>query len=346
VSEEKHKIRRVLGIETSCDETGVAIFHAERGLLSNQLYSQIKLHAQFGGIVPELASRDHIKKVSSLVVQALEEAHLTLTEIDAIAYTAGPGLVGSLMVGASFAKGLGFSLQVPTLGIHHMEAHLLAAMLENVTPSFPFIALLVSGAHTSLVKVSNVGQYQLLGETLDDAVGEAFDKTAKLLGLPYPGGPALSHLALTGKPNFDFPRPMVDKGGLDFSYSGLKTHVANLIKNGGYAASHYPDIAYAFQEAAIDTLVIKAKKALEYTQFRSLVVAGGVGANQLLRRRLKEMGQGLGAQVFYPRPEYCTDNGAMVAYLGCQRLLKGEQDKTLAITVKPRWSLEELMPPA
>lgn len=337
---------KVLGIETSCDETGVAIYDEQQGLLSDQLYSQVALHASYGGVVPELASRDHIKKITQLTSGALEEANLNLEDLNAIAYTEGPGLVGSLLVGAAFAKSLGFALQIPTLGIHHMEAHLLAVMLEKKHPVFPFLALLVSGGHTSLVAVKGLGCYEVLGETLDDAVGEAFDKTAKLLGLPYPGGAALSRLAEEGKPRFQFPRPMADKPSLDFSYSGLKTHVLNVLRNTPMDANLYSDIAFAFQEAAVETLVIKAKKALEQTGVKSLIVAGGVGANQFLRERLRMMAKPLGASVFYPRPVYCTDNGAMVAYLGCQRLARGEQDRSYAIQVKPRWSLNELKPPS
>lgn len=332
----------VLGIETSCDETGIAIYDSAQGLVSDQLYSQIALHAQYGGVVPELASRDHIKKITSLAQAALAEAGIKATQLNAITYTAGPGLIGSLMVGACFAKSFGFALGIPTLGIHHMEAHLMAPMLETPSPNFPFIALLVSGGHTSLVKVLGLGEYEVLGETLDDAVGEAFDKTAKLLGLPYPGGAALSALALTGKPHFTFPRPIIDRPDFDFSYSGLKTHVANVVKTSGNDRALFPDIAYAFQEAAVATLVTKSKKALQKTGFKTLVVAGGVGANQQLRAKLTEMVSGLGASVFYPRPQYCTDNGAMVAYLGCQRLLRGERDPDLGIRVKARWSLEEL----
>ncbi len=335
----------VLGIETSCDDTGVAVYDSNRGLRSNQLYSQTQLHAKYGGVVPELASRDHIKRMTGLTEQALSEAKINLCEINAIAYTAGPGLSGSLMVGACFAKSLGFSLQVSTLGVHHLEAHLLAAMLEETAPAFPFVGLLASGGHTLLVEAKDLGCYSLLGETLDDAVGEAFDKTAKLLGLSYPGGAALSQLALEGKSTFTLSRPMADKPGLDFSFSGLKTQVAKLILSVGDDVHAYPDIAYAFQEAAVDALVLKAKRALVQTKHQTLVVAGGVGANQLLRLSLKEMAEALGVEVFYPRPAYCTDNGAMVAYAGCQRLLKGEQDETLAIKVKSRWSLDELLPP-
>lgn len=333
---------KIMGIETSCDETGVAIYDANNGLLSDQLYSQIALHAQYGGVVPELASRDHIKKIQSLTRQALDEASLDIKDIDGIAYTAGPGLVGSLMVGASFAKSLGFSLQLPTLGVHHMEAHLMAPMLEANPPEFPFIALLVSGGHTSLIEVSSLGKYKVLGETLDDAVGEAFDKTAKLMGLPYPGGAALAKLATQGQFKFKFPRPMTDRPGLEFSFSGLKTAVANTLKQQPASSTLFADVAYAFQEAAVETLTIKAKRALEITGFKNLVVAGGVGANTLLRQRLAEMVAANNAHIFYPRPAYCTDNGAMVAYLGCQRLMRGEKDSSHAIEVKARWSLEEV----
>lgn len=336
---------RVLGIETSCDETGVAIYDEQAGLLSDQLYSQIALHAQYGGVVPELASRNHIQKISLLTRLALKEAGLTIKEIDGIAYTAGPGLVGSLLVGAAFAKSLGYGLKVPTLGIHHMEAHLLAVMLEDPCPSFPFIALLVSGGHTSLVSVEGIGRYHVLGETFDDAVGEAFDKTAKLLGLPYPGGAALAQLAEKGRPRFHFPRPMTDRPGLDFSYSGLKTSVSNVLKHTPYDDHLYADVAFAFQEAAVETLVIKAKRALLETEFKTLIIAGGVGANHYLREQLGIMVQPLDAKVFYPRPIYCTDNGAMVAYLGCQRLVRGEQDSSNSIQVRSRWSLDELHPP-
>jgi N6-L-threonylcarbamoyladenine synthase len=336
---------KVLGFETSCDETGVAIYDQAEGLVSDQLYSQVELHAQYGGVVPELASRDHLKKISLLTQSALKEAGLVLNDINAIAYTAGPGLVGSLMVGACFAKSLGFALNIPTLGIHHMEAHLMAVMLEREAPSFPFIALLVSGGHTSLVSVQAIGSYQVLGETLDDAVGEAFDKTAKLLGLPYPGGAALAKLAKMGTNRFVFPRPMIDKPGLDFSYSGLKTHVLNVLNNTPYDAKLHADVAFAFQEAAVETLVMKAKKALRETKIKTLIVAGGVGANQLLRERLQAAVLSVGAKVFYPRPHFCTDNGAMVAYLGCQRLVQGEKDNSNQVHVRPRWSLEALKPP-
>lgn len=335
----------VLGIETSCDETGIAIYNESKGLVIELLYSQIPLHAQYGGVVPELASRDHIKKVPILTQQALQDSHLELSQIDAIAYTAGPGLVGALMVGACFAKSMGYALNIPTLGINHLEAHLHAVMLEKTKPAFPFIALLVSGGHTALIAVKQLGEYQILGETLDDAVGEAFDKTAKLLGLSYPGGAALAELALKGKPHFQFPRPMSNKPTLDFSYSGLKTHVANLVKKLPKEEQLNADIAFAFQQAAIEILVIKARKALELTEYHSLVIAGGVGANHYLREQLAIMVKPLKVELFYPRPHYCTDNGAMVAYLGLQRLRKGEVDEGHAINVRARWSLEELTPP-
>lgn len=336
---------KVLGIETSCDETGIAIYDSDKGLLSDQLYSQIALHAQYGGVVPELASRDHIQKITGIVSVSLEEARLSSSDLDGIAYTAGPGLIGSLMVGACFAKGLAWALKIPALGVHHLEAHLMAPMLEDNAPTFPFIALLVSGGHTSLVEVTELGRYRVLGETLDDAVGEAFDKTAKLLGLRYPGGAALSALAQEGSPRFNFPRPMLDRPGLDFSYSGLKTHAANVIKQVQEDKSAFPDIAYAFQEAAVETLVVKAKRALLETKLSRLVIAGGVGANSSLRSNVKAMAEQIGVDVFYPRPKYCTDNGAMVAYLGCQRLLRGEKDPSLAVNVRARWDLDQLTPP-
>jgi N6-L-threonylcarbamoyladenine synthase len=337
---------KILGIETSCDETGIAIYDAESGLLSHALYSQVKLHADYGGVVPELASRDHVRKILPLIRATMTEADLSAKDINGIAYTAGPGLVGSLLVGACVAKSLGLAWQIPTLGVHHMEAHLLAPMLEDRTPEFPFIALLVSGGHTSLVSVGGLGKYEVIGETLDDAVGEAFDKTAKLLGLAYPGGAALAELAKSGKPDaYRFPRPMIDKPGLDFSFSGLKTEVVNVLnrlKNFDDQVS--ADIAYGFQEAAIATLAIKSRRALRQTAIKTLIVAGGVGANKRLRDELQKVAVQESAEVFYPRPEFCTDNGAMVAYLGCQRMLSGQQDTTLSVQVKPRWSLNDLRP--
>lgn len=334
----------VLGIETSCDDTGVAIYASQAGLRSHFLHSQIALHAQYGGVVPELASRDHIAHLLPLVEHALHDAQLSAKEIGGIAYTAGPGLMGALLVGAAFAKSLGFAWNIPTLGIHHMEGHLLAVMLEDPAPAFPFLALLVSGGHTLLVAVAGIGQYTILGETRDDAVGEAFDKTAKLLGLPYPGGAALAALARSGNPSrFCFPRPMLDRPGLDFSFSGLKTHALNTVReNSPLDAQTKADIARAFEDAVVETLRVKCVRALKQTAFTRLVVAGGVGANQSLRQQLQEEVHALGGSVFFPRTAFCTDNGAMIAYAGCQRLQKGEQDAGLEIQVRPRWSLEAL----
>lgn len=340
---------RVLGIETSCDETGVAIYDEQKGLVANQLYTQIALHADYGGVVPELASRDHIRKTLPLIEAALEEANLSPSDIDGIAYTAGPGLVGALLVGSTIARSLAYAWQVPALGVHHMEGHLLAPMLEENAPSFPFIALLVSGGHTQLVRVDGVGLYQLLGESIDDAAGEAFDKTAKLLGLDYPGGAALSRLAEQGTPNrFIFPKPMTDRPGLDFSFSGLKTFAANTInqsikEEGQLTQQTKCDIAYAFQQAVVETLVIKCKRALKETNLTRLVIAGGVSANKQLRHSLAELMQQLKGEVFYPQPQFCTDNGAMIAYTGFLRLKQG-QHQDLAIEVHPRWAMTELNP--
>jgi len=330
---------RVLGIETSCDETGIAVFDAKEGLLAHVLHSQAS-HAAFGGVVPELASRDHVQKTLPLIQEVLAEANLAITEIEGIAYTAGPGLAGALLVGATIGQALGFALHIPTVAVHHMEGHLLAAMLEPNPPAYPFIALLVSGGHTQLIHVKAWGQYEILGDTLDDAVGEAFDKTAKLLGLGYPGGAHLAQLAEKGdSKRFCFPRPMLDRPGLDFSFSGLKTFAANIIAKKG---NHPQDIAAAFQEAVVETLAEKCSRALQLTGISSLVVAGGVGANQALRMRLKVLMDTRGGQVFFPRPEFCTDNGAMIAYAGCQRLLKTHSNDHLAIRVYPRWSLSDL----
>ncbi|MDG6894731.1 tRNA (adenosine(37)-N6)-threonylcarbamoyltransferase complex transferase subunit TsaD [Volucribacter amazonae] len=340
---------KVLGIETSCDETGVAIYDEHQGLIANQLYSQIDLHADYGGVVPELASRDHIRKTLPLIQAALQQANLSAKDIDAIAYTAGPGLVGALLVGATIARSLAYAWQIPALGVHHMEGHLLAPMLEEKPPQFPFIALLVSGGHTQLVQVESVGNYQLLGESIDDAAGEAFDKTAKLLGLDYPGGAALSRLAQQGNPNrFLFPRPMTDRPGLDFSFSGLKTFAANTIQQaiqqeGHLTAQTKADIAYAFQQAVVETLAIKCRRALQQTGLKRLVIAGGVSANQQLRQHLAQLMSQLGGEVFYPQPQFCTDNGAMIAYAGFLRLKNGQQ-QNLAIQVKPRWNMTELSP--
>lgn len=338
---------KILGIETSCDETGVAIYDEAKGLVANQLYSQIEMHADYGGVVPELASRDHIRKTLPLIQEALKEANLTASDIDGVAYTAGPGLVGALLVGSTIARSLAYAWNVPALGVHHMEGHLLAPMLEENAPEFPFVALLVSGGHTQLVDVKNVGEYELLGESIDDAAGEAFDKTAKLLGLDYPGGAALAKLAETGTPNrFTFPRPMTDRPGLDFSFSGLKTFAANTInanlnEKGELDQQTRCDIAYAFQQAVIETLLIKCRRALQQTGYKRLVIAGGVSANKQLRHDLAELMKQIGGEVFYPRPQFCTDNGAMIAYAGFLRLKNGEQTD-LSVSVKPRWPMVEL----
>ena len=338
---------RILGIETSCDETGVAIYDEEKGLIANQLHTQIALHADYGGVVPELASRDHIRKLAPLLQAALQEAHLTAKDIDGIAYTSGPGLVGALLVGSTVARSLAYAWNIPAIGVHHMEGHLLAPMLEENPPHFPFVALLVSGGHTQLVRVDSVGRYELLGESIDDAAGEAFDKTAKLLGLDYPGGAALARLALKGTPNrFAFPRPMTDRPGLDFSFSGLKTFAANTLhqvmqEEGELTEQSKADIAYAFQEAVVDTLAIKCKRALKQTGLKRLVIAGGVSANKQLRQTLAELMQQFGGEVFYPQPQFCTDNGAMIAYAGFLRLKQGQQ-QDLAIEVRPRWAMTEL----
>lgn len=332
---------RVLGIETSCDETAVALV-GESGLLAHQLHSQVALHADYGGVVPELASRDHIRKAIPLVRQVMAEANLRPPDIAGIAYTAGPGLIGALLVGGAIARSLAWAWGVPALGVHHMEGHLLAPMLEENAPQPPFIALLVSGGHTMLVQVEAIGRYTLLGESVDDAAGEAFDKTAKLLGLGYPGGPALARLAERGNAKrFCFPRPMTDRPGLDFSFSGLKTHALNTLAQAEHDASIKADIACAFELAVADVLSIKCRRALEQTGIKRLVAGGGVGANRRIRAQLKEMTAAVGAEVFYPRPEFCTDNGAMIAHAGMVRLRAGERDG-LAIRARPRWPLTEL----
>lgn len=336
---------RVLGIETSCDETGVAVYDSERGLLAHTLYSQIDLHADYGGVVPELASRDHVRKITPLVQELLASAGLGARDIDAVAYTAGPGLAGALMVGAVFGRTLAWSLGVPAVGVHHMEGHLLAPMLEDNPPQFPFIALLVSGGHTQLMRVDGIGHYQLLGESIDDAAGEAFDKVAKMLVLNYPGGPAVAALAEQGSATrFAFPRPMLDRPGLDFSFSGLKTAVLNALRTTEDYPQKNADIAASFQAAAVDTLLKKCERALKETQIKRLVVAGGVSANKLLRAQLAQMVAKQNAAVFYPALPFCTDNGAMIAYAGCQRLLAGEQQGS-GITVRPRWPMTELHAP-
>lgn len=335
---------RVIGIETSCDETGIAVYDDEKGLLSHTLYSQVKLHADYGGVVPELASRDHVRKIVPLIKQALADANCTQDDIDGIAYTKGPGLVGALLVGACVGRALAFAWGKPAVGVHHMEGHLLAPMLEDNVPEFPFLALLVSGGHSMMVAVEGIGRYQVLGESVDDAAGEAFDKTAKLMGLDYPGGPRLAKLAAQGKPNcYRFPRPMTDRPGLDFSFSGLKTFAANTIAAEPDDEQTRANIARAFEEAVVDTLAIKCKRALKQTGYNRLVIAGGVSANSRLRASLAQMMQDLGGQVYYPRGEFCTDNGAMIAYAGMQRLKAG-QIEDLAVKGMPRWPLDSLPP--
>jgi N6-L-threonylcarbamoyladenine synthase len=333
---------RVLGIETSCDETGVAIYDDQQGLLAHQLYSQVKLHADYGGVVPELASRDHVRKLVPLIKESLKEANCSAKDIDGIAFTKGPGLVGALLVGSSVARSLAYAWNKPAVGVHHMEGHLLAPMLDKPAPEFPFVALLVSGGHSMMVKVAGIGQYEVLGESVDDAAGEAFDKTAKLLGLDYPGGPLLAKLAEQGEPgHYKFPRPMTTKPGLDFSFSGLKTFAANTIRVSDGSQQTHANIAYAFQEAVVDTLAIKCKRALKHTNLKRLVIAGGVSANKQLRKDLAAMMKSINGEVFYPRLEFCTDNGAMIAYAGLQRLKAGEVEG-LSTKAMPRWSLEEL----
>jgi N6-L-threonylcarbamoyladenine synthase len=336
---------KVLGIETSCDETGVALVDAERGLLAHALYSQVQLHAEFGGVVPELASRDHVRKLLPLVEKVLAEAGVSAAQVDGVAYTAGPGLIGALLVGACAGRSLAWAWGVPAVGVHHMEGHLLAPMLETPAPQFPFIALLVSGGHSMLVEVRGLGEYRVLGETLDDAAGEAFDKTAKVLGLGYPGGPALAQLAATGGPGaLSLPRPMLKRPGLDFSFSGLKTAVITGIRGLELDERARADVAWEFQEAIVDVLVGKSLRAVEQTGIRRLVIAGGVGANKRLRERLAADAAARGVEVFYPRLEFCTDNGAMIAYAGMLRLEAGETASS-SIEARARWDLEALRPP-
>ncbi len=331
----------ILGIETSCDETGVAIYHSQRGLVHHLLYSQIEMHSEYGGVVPELASRDHIRKLIPLIKQLLHESKLTKIDITVIAYTAGPGLMGALLVGAATAQSLAFAWQIPAVAVHHMEGHLLAPMLEENPPEFPFVALLISGGHTLLVKVESIGNYELLGESLDDAAGEAFDKTAKLLGLNYPGGVKLSELAKSGQVRFRFPQPMTDRPGLDFSFSGLKTFALNTFQKCEKTDQDKADIALAFQNAVAETLAIKCRRALQQTDLKTLVVAGGVSANTQIRTTLMAMIEKENGQIFFPRPEFCTDNGAMIAYAGYQRFLMGETQR-LEIFARPRWAMSEL----
>ena len=344
---------RVLGIETSCDETGVAVYSDAEGLQGHLVHSQIDVHAEFGGVVPELASRDHVRKTLPLIEVLMGQTGLVRGDIDGVAYTSGPGLVGALLVGAAVGRSLAWAWGVPAIGVHHMEGHLLAPLLEASGPEFPFVALLVSGGHTQLVEVLGVGRYRLLGESLDDAAGEAFDKTAKLLGLPYPGGPELSDLAKKGDPDrFRFPRPMVNRPGLDFSFSGLKTFALNTLHTTLPVAQAEgedgvrqlkADIAHAFEEAVVDTLVIKCRRALKESGISTLVLAGGVSANRRLRERMRKVLEKEGAKVFYPRPEFCTDNGAMIAYAGWHRLKAGQMEP-LRFGARPRWSMEELPP--
>ena len=333
---------RILGIETSCDETGIAVYDDEQGLLSHELYSQVKLHADYGGVVPELASRDHVRKIIPLIEKALTDANTTSKDIDGVAFTQGPGLIGALLVGSSVGRSLAYAWNVPAVGVHHMEGHLLAPMLEDNAPSFPFVALLVSGGHSMLVNVKGIGQYEVLGESVDDAAGEAFDKTAKLLGLDYPGGPLLAKLAEKGEPgHYKFPRPMTDKPGLDFSFSGLKTFAANTIRASDGSDQVKANIAFAFQEAVVDTLMIKCKRALKQTGMKRLVIAGGVSANHMLRQKMTVLMDELHGEVFYPSLAYCTDNGAMIAYAGMQRL-KANEVLELSSQAKPRWPLDTL----
>lgn len=339
----------VLGIETSCDETGIALYDSERGLLADGLYSQVEIHAQYGGVIPELASRDHIRKTLPLIRQVIAEAGIKDSQIEGVAYTAGPGLIGALLVGASIGRSLAMGWGVPAIGVHHMEGHLLAPMLEDDPPEFPFVALLVSGGHTQLVRVEGIGEYELLGESLDDAAGEAFDKVGKMLGLPYPGGPHVAKLALQGKEGrYEFPRPMTNRPGLDFSFSGLKTFVRNTIAEesedsveGELDDQTRADIARAFEEAVVSTLAIKCRRALEHTGLKSLIIAGGVSANLRLREVLESNLAKVDGRLFYARLSLCTDNGAMIAYAGCQRLLAGQQED-LGIQARPRWNLETL----
>ena len=336
---------KVLGIETSCDETAAAVFDGDGGLLAHRLFSQVELHAVYGGVVPELASRDHVRKLLPLIENVLADARVAPADIGGIAYTAGPGLVGALMVGASVARSLAFAWGCPAVGVHHLEGHLLAPMLEPEPPQFPFLALLVSGGHTLLAEVRGVGRYQIIGTSVDDAAGEAFDKTAKLLGLPYPGGPALAKLADTGQPGrLRLPRPMLDRPGLDFSFSGLKTAVVVAIRGKQLDEQMRADVAAEFQQAVVETLATKCMRALDQTGFATLVVAGGVGANRALRHELTRLGEQRNVQVFYPRPEFCTDNAAMIAYAGYRRLAQGQHDD-LRIRATARWPLDTLAAP-
>ena len=339
---------RVLGIETSCDETGVAVYDSDAGLMAHAVYSQIELHAEYGGVVPELASRDHVRKLLPMIRQVLDDGGIAPGSIDGVAYTAGPGLVGALLVGAALGRSLAWAWGVPAVAVHHMEGHLLAPMLEDPAPAFPYVARLVSGGHTQLVAVAGVGDYRILGESVDDAAGEAFDKTAKILELPYPGGPALAQLAERGDPaRYRFPRPMTDRPGLDFSFSGLKTFALNALRDELAARDDLEqtraDIARAFEEAVVETLLIKCRRAVEAAGVTRLVMSGGVSANRRLRARMDAMMRERGGEVFYPRPALCTDNGAMIAFAGHQRLAAG-QHEPLGFQVRPRWALDGLPP--
>jgi len=336
---------RVLAIESSCDESAVAVLDEKRGLLAHQLWSQVELHRQYGGVVPELASRDHVRRLLPLVGQALQQAQTSGAELDAVAYTAGPGLVGALLSGAALARSLAYGWGLPAIGVHHLEGHLLAPLLEDPAPPFPQLVLLVSGGHTMLIEALGIGRYRVLGETRDDAAGEAFDKSAKLLGLPYPGGPQLAALAEQGRPGkFDLPRPMLDRPGLDFSFSGLKTAVMLTARAAPLDEQRRADLARAVQDAIVETLCARTLRALQQTGLQTLVVAGGVGANRELRARMAEGAGRLGARVFYPRPEFCTDNAAMIAMAALQRLLGGEHGSPQT-GVRARWPLSELQPP-
>lgn len=336
-------MKYVLGIETSCDESAIALFDGEKGLLVHHVYGQIALHARYGGVVPELASRDHIRKVLPLIDRTLRDGKLMKADLSGIAYTKGPGLISALMVGASIAKSLSYALSLPAIGVHHMEGHLMSVQLEQETPKYPFIALLVSGGHTMLVLAERPGRYKILGESVDDAAGEAFDKTAKLLGLPYPGGAALAQLAEKGNSNrFYFPRPMVKQPNLNFSFSGLKTYAVNCYKQYGDGKQTQADIAYAFEEAIVDTLVRKCLSAIKKTQINTLVLVGGVAANKKLRQRLNETSDKHGGKIYYPRQEFCTDNAAMIAYTGWLRLNVGEREHGNNIQVRSRWPMNEL----
>ena len=338
----------VLGIESSCDETGIALYDTQKGLIADTLYTQVELHAQYGGVVPELASRDHIRKLTPLIQQILKEANIKLSDLQGVAYTKGPGLMGALLAGTSVARSLAYALNIPAIGVHHMEGHLLAPMLEDKQPNFPFICLLVSGGHSMIVRVDGIGKYKVLGETLDDAAGEAFDKTAKLLELGYPGGPNVSNLALKGKADrYKFPRPMVDRPGLDMSFSGLKTYTRNTwlkaIETNDATEQTKADICRAFEIAVADTLTIKCKRALEQEGLNRIVIAGGVSANRSIREKLSQLMNKRRGEIFYPRLQFCTDNGAMIAYAGAQRLQAGQRD-SLNFAATPRWSLEALPP--